>query len=51
MRARFDEIVALTDQVCGEYLDEEYAQLVRYATAALCRKRPSPLERGRVDNR
>ncbi|MFQ6101279.1 MAG: DUF6398 domain-containing protein [Anaerolineae bacterium] len=49
MRAKFGEIVALTDRVCEEYLDEEYAQLARQATAALCRKRPSPLERGRVD--
>ena len=46
MRAKFDEIVALTDRVCEEHLDEEYAQLARYATAALCRKRPSPLQRG-----
>jgi hypothetical protein len=49
MRAKFDEIVALTDAVCEEHLDEEYAQLARQATAALCRKRPSPLERGRAD--
>jgi len=49
MRAKFKEIVAITDQVCQEYLDEEYAQVARYATAALCRKRPSPLARGRAD--
>jgi len=49
MQAKFDEIVALTDAFCKEHLDEEYAQLARQATAALCRKRPSPLERGRVD--
>jgi len=49
MRAKFDEIMALVGQVCEEYLDEEYAQLARYATAALARKRPSPLARGRVD--
>ena len=49
MRAKFEEIVAITDRVCQEYLDEEYAQLARYATAALCRKRPSPLARGRAD--
>jgi len=49
MRAKFEEITALTDQVCEEHLDEDYAQLARYATAALCRKRPSPLKRGRAD--
>lgn len=46
MQEKFDAIVALTDQFCEEHLDEEYAQLARYATAALCRKRPSPLSRG-----
>ena len=49
MQAKFNEIVTFTDQVCEEHLGEEYAQLARYATAALCRKRPSPLARGRVD--
>jgi hypothetical protein len=50
MQEIFDAIVALTDKVCKEHLDEEYAQLARQATAALCRKRPSPLLRGRVDS-
>ena len=49
MRAKFKEVAAITDRVCQEYLDEEYAQLARQATAALCRKRPSPLARGRAD--
>ena len=49
LRQRFDAIVAITDPFCGEHLTEEYAQLARQAAAALCRKRPSPLERGRVD--
>ena len=48
MREKFDAIVALTDKVCLEHLNEEYAQLARQATAALCRKRPSPLSSGRV---
>ena len=42
----FDAIVALTDQFCKERLNEEYAQLVRQVTAALCRKRLSPLNQG-----
>jgi hypothetical protein len=50
MQDKFDAIVALTDPVCKEHLDEEYAQLARQATAALCRKRPSPLRSGRVDS-
>ncbi|MCP4543323.1 MAG: hypothetical protein GY832_39925 [Chloroflexi bacterium] len=48
MQEKFESIVVLTDRVCHEHLDEEYAQLARYATAALCRKRPSPLLRSRV---
>lgn len=50
MREKFDAIVTLTDNVCQEHLNEEYAQLARQATAALCRKRPSPLSSGRVDS-
>jgi hypothetical protein len=46
MQATFDAIVALTDTFCRAHLDEEYAQLARQATAALCRKRPSPLATG-----
>jgi hypothetical protein len=49
MQATFDAIVALTDKVCQEHLDAEYAQLARQAAAALCRKRPSPLSSGRAD--
>ena len=46
MEATFNTIVALTDSFCRAHLDEEYAQLARQATAALCRKRPSPLATG-----
>ena len=49
MKSRFDEITALTDPFCGEWLNDEYRQLIREAAAALCRKRPSPLVRGRID--
>ena len=48
MQATFDAIVRLTDAFCHAHLDEEYAQLARQATAALCRKRPSPLATGHV---
>ncbi len=48
MQEVFDKIVAITDEVAEEHLNAEYAQTVRYATAALCRKRPSPLLKGRA---
>jgi hypothetical protein len=48
MQARFDEITHLTNTFCQQYLDEEYAQLCRELTATLCRKRPSPLVRGKT---
>ena len=46
MREKFEAVVAVSDAFCEEHLNDEYAQLARQATAALCRKRPSPLERG-----
>jgi hypothetical protein len=47
-QARFEEIIQLTDAFCRTYLNEEYLQLCRELTATLCRKRPSPLGRGKV---
>jgi hypothetical protein len=47
MQARFEEITQLTDAFCRLYLNEEYAQLCRELTATLCRKRLSPLVRGK----
>jgi len=49
MQPIYDEIVVLTDAVCCKHLDDDYAHLARKMTAALARKRPSPLERGRRD--
>ena len=43
---KYQNIVGLTNNFCKQNLNEEYAQLIRYATAALCRKRPSPLLKG-----
>jgi Domain of unknown function (DUF6398) len=48
MQARFEEITQLTDAFCHPYLNDEYVQLSRELTATLCRKRPSPLERGKA---
>ncbi|WP_028580332.1 DUF6398 domain-containing protein [Desulfogranum japonicum] len=49
MRDIYTQIVGLTDTFSSEYLTPEYAQLIRYATAALCRKRPSPLLKGKAN--
>ena len=41
-----EKIVAVTDDVCDRRLNQEYRELARRMTAALCRKRPSPLASG-----
>jgi hypothetical protein len=46
MQAAYDAIVALTDEFCRKHLNEEYRDLARDMTAALARKRPSPLASG-----
>src|SRR5215472_1224326 len=48
LQVRFEEITQFTDAFCQTYLDEEYVQLSRELTATLCRKRPSPLARGKA---
>lgn len=45
----YEAIVALTDRVCHEHLNDEYAELARRLAAALARKRPSPLVRGKPE--
>ncbi len=47
MQEKFDCIVAITDDFSQQYLNDEYGKLIRYAIAALCRKRPSPLAKGK----
>ena len=42
----FLAIVKLTDPVCFQYLNDEYASLARSLASALARKRPSPILRG-----
>lgn len=49
MQSIFEHIVELTDKFCKDYLNGEYAQLARKATAALCRKRLSPLRQGYIN--
>jgi hypothetical protein len=47
MQEKFDRITAITDDFARQHLNDEYAKLIRQATAALCRKRQSPLVSGR----
>jgi hypothetical protein len=42
----FQAIVKLTDAICSQHLNDEYAGLARSLAAALARKRPSPILRG-----
>ena len=48
MRATAERVIGLTDQVCADLLDAEYAGLARHVVAKLARKRPSPLLGGRA---
>lgn len=48
-KAVMNIIVELTDAFCTEYLNGEYADLCRKLAAALARKRPSPLLRGKLE--
>jgi hypothetical protein len=49
MQDVYAEIVGLTDAFCAKHLNAEYAALCRKMAAALARKRPSPLARGKRD--
>lgn len=44
----YAEIVGITDAFCAEHLTAEYADMSRQLAAALSRKRPSPLLRGKA---
>ena len=46
MRPTAEQVIKLTDKVCADLLDEEYAGLARQVVAKLARKRPSPLQSG-----
>ena len=48
MKSVFAEITSLTDTFCEKFLNDEYAIICRKLTAALCRKRPSPLTKGKT---
>lgn len=40
-------ITKLTDEFCQVYLNDEYTEFIQYAVSELCRKRPSPLLKGK----
>ncbi|KKB96209.1 hypothetical protein SZ25_00706, partial [Candidatus Arcanobacter lacustris] len=48
MLKHYDAIILLTNDFASKYLNEEYAQLAREATAALCRKKLSPIQSGSI---
>lgn len=50
MRNKYEAIIEITNSFSKKNLNDEYAQLIRYAVAALCRKRPSPLATGKVNS-
>lgn len=46
MQPTYEAVVALTDAFCRDHLTDEYRDLARTMTAALSRKRSSPLASG-----
>ena len=49
MQTIYEAIISFTDSFCRQRLNEEYATLCRELAAALARKRPSPLTRGKLE--
>lgn len=45
----YHPIIALIDDVCEQHLSDEYALLSRQLAAALARKRPPPIQRGKPE--
>lgn len=43
MQEKYNEIAAILEPYCDEYLNDEYKELCLHALEKLCRKRPSPL--------
>jgi len=48
MQPVFDDIIHLTTVFCEKFLNDEYACICKKLTAKLCRKRPSPLKKGKT---
>lgn len=50
MRDRYDEITGIIGAFCRDHLNDEYAIVCRRMAVALCRKRPSPVARGKAES-
>lgn len=48
MKGRYKEITDLTEQYSCEFLNDEYSDLIRSVTAALCCKKPCILVKGKA---
>lgn len=48
MQDKYDEIAQLIKEFSDQHLNEEYLELCLKLLAKLCRKRPSPVLRGRI---
>ena len=48
MQTTYETITTLTDAFCRDHLNDEYRELAQSMTAALCRKRPSPVVSGQL---
>jgi hypothetical protein len=49
MQDIYQKIIDMTDDYCDKFLNDEYKTMVHYATAALCRKKLSPLVSGKLN--
>jgi len=49
MQHIYSSITKITDDFSKKYLNEEYTEFIQYAAAELCRKRPSPLSKGKLN--
>lgn len=49
MQDIYSSITKITDEFSQKYLNDEYATMIQYAAAELCRKRPSPLLKGNLN--
>lgn len=49
MQQIFDTVAAIIDDFCVKHLNEEYSLVSRELAATLCRKRPSPLLKGKPE--
>ncbi|MEO5607965.1 MAG: DUF6398 domain-containing protein [Polaromonas sp.] len=47
LQEKFDAIAQATDAFCDQRLNDDYKKVIRQALAALSRKRPSPLLKGK----